>query len=124
MTVWEQARLKGYSRRDFLRFCSWLAVAAGIPRGALAHWIVIKDRKIENYQLVVPSTWNASPRDSKGQMSAYEAALIGTPVANPEQPWSCSGRSTPSTPAWPAPSTSTTPAAATSTKWPSSRRTP
>lgn len=56
------------------------------PRGALAHWIVIKDQKIENYQLVVPSTWNASPRDAKGQRSAYEAALIGTPVHDPKQP--------------------------------------
>ena len=56
------------------------------PRGALAHWIVIKDQKIDNYQLVVPSTWNASPRDAKGQRSAYEASLIGTPVANTEQP--------------------------------------
>jgi hydrogenase large subunit len=37
-------------------------------------------------ELVVPSTWNASPRDSQNQMSAYEASLIGTPVANPEQP--------------------------------------
>jgi hydrogenase large subunit len=70
---------------------TWPAEARGVglteaPRGALAHWIVIKDRKIENYQLVVPSTWNASPRDAQGQMSAYEAALIGTPVANPDQP--------------------------------------
>ncbi|HSL23973.1 MAG TPA: nickel-dependent hydrogenase large subunit [Vicinamibacterales bacterium] len=69
----------------------WPAEARGVglseaPRGALAHWIVIKDRKIDNYQLVVPSTWNASPRDAKGQMSAYEAALIGTPIANPDQP--------------------------------------
>ncbi len=56
------------------------------PRGALAHWIVIKNQKIENYQLVVPSTWNASPRDAMGQMSAYEASLIGTSVNNPEQP--------------------------------------
>jgi hydrogenase large subunit len=56
------------------------------PRGALAHWIVIKDHKIDNYQLVVPSTWNASPRDSKGQMSSYESALVGTPVAIPDQP--------------------------------------
>jgi hydrogenase large subunit len=56
------------------------------PRGALAHWIVIKEGKIDNYQLVVPSTWNASPRDAKGQRSAYEAALIGTPVKNPDQP--------------------------------------
>jgi hydrogenase large subunit len=59
---------------------------AEAPRGALAHWIVIKDKKIENYQMVVPSTWNASPRDSKGQRSSYEEALIGTPVADPEQP--------------------------------------
>jgi hydrogenase large subunit len=56
------------------------------PRGALAHWIVIKDKLIDNYQLVVPSTWNASPRDAEGQMSAYEAALVGTPVVNLEQP--------------------------------------
>jgi len=56
------------------------------PRGALGHWIVIKDKKIDNYQLVVPSTWNASPRDGQGQMSAYEASLIGTPVSDPEQP--------------------------------------
>jgi hydrogenase large subunit len=56
------------------------------PRGALAHWIVIKDEKIDNYQLVVPSTWNASPRDAKGQRSAYESALLGTPIANPEKP--------------------------------------
>jgi hydrogenase large subunit len=56
------------------------------PRGALAHWIRIVDGKIDNYQLVVPSTWNASPRDARGQRSSYEAALIGTPVADPEQP--------------------------------------
>ncbi len=70
---------------------TWPAEAKGVglseaPRGALAHWIVIRDKKISNYQLVVPSTWNASPRDGKGQRSAYEAALIGTPVKNPEQP--------------------------------------
>ena len=70
---------------------TWPASAEGVglseaPRGALAHWIVIKDKQIANYQLVVPSTWNASPRDSRGQMSAYEASLIGTPVHNPAQP--------------------------------------
>jgi hydrogenase large subunit len=70
---------------------SWPSEARGVgcseaPRGALAHWLVIKDRKIENYQLVVPSTWNASPRDGKGQRSAYEASLIGTPVHDPQQP--------------------------------------
>src|SRR6478609_7947841 len=56
------------------------------PRGALAHWIKIKDQKIDNYQLVVPSTWNASPRDAKGQRSSYEEALIGTPVAKDGEP--------------------------------------
>ena len=70
---------------------TWPTEAKGVglteaPRGALAHWIVIKDKKIDNYQLVVPSTWNASPRDPSGQMSAYESALIGTPVKNPDQP--------------------------------------
>src|SRR5450759_169724 len=70
---------------------TWPADARGVgmseaPRGALAHWIVIDNGKIDNYQLVVPSTWNASPRDGKGQLSAYEASLIGTPVANPDQP--------------------------------------
>lgn len=56
------------------------------PRGALGHWIRIKDKKILNYQAVVPSTWNASPRDAKGQRGPYEAALVGTPVADPKQP--------------------------------------
>ncbi len=70
---------------------TWPAEAKGVgmseaPRGALAHWIVIKDKKIDNYQLVVPSTWNASPRDGNGKRSAYEESLIGTPIADPEQP--------------------------------------
>ncbi len=56
------------------------------PRGSLGHWIHIKDQKIENYQCVVPSTWNASPRDGAGQHGAYEASLIGTPMAVPDQP--------------------------------------
>jgi hydrogenase large subunit len=56
------------------------------PRGALGHWIKIKDGKTENYQQVVPSTWNASPRDPKGQRSSYESTLIGTPVADEKQP--------------------------------------
>lgn len=70
---------------------TWPKEALGVghseaPRGALAHWINIKDEKIANYQLVVPTTWNASPRDNKGQMSAYEAALIDTPVHDETQP--------------------------------------
>ena len=56
------------------------------PRGALGHWIHIRDSKIENYQAIVPSTWNASPRDPAGNIGAYEASLLGTPLANAEQP--------------------------------------
>jgi len=56
------------------------------PRGSLGHWVKITDGKIENYQCVVPGTWNGSPRDGKDQRGPYEAALIGTPVANIEQP--------------------------------------
>jgi hydrogenase large subunit len=56
------------------------------PRGALCHWVHIKDQKIANYQIVVPSTWNASPKDGKGQHGAYEAALIGTPMADATRP--------------------------------------
>jgi hydrogenase large subunit len=56
------------------------------PRGALGHWVHIVDQKIENYQCVVPSTWNASPRDANGEPGAYEASLPGTPIADQEQP--------------------------------------
>ena len=56
------------------------------PRGALGHWVHIKDGAIVNYQCIVPSTWNAGPRDGGGKRGPYEEALIGTPVADPEQP--------------------------------------
>lgn len=56
------------------------------PRGALSHWIKIKKGKIENFQLVVPSTWNLGPRCAEGKLSAVEEALIGTPIADPERP--------------------------------------
>jgi len=56
------------------------------PRGVLSHWIVIQDGKIKNYQAVVPSTWNAGPRDDKGQPGPYEASLVGNPVADPDRP--------------------------------------
>jgi len=56
------------------------------PRGSLGHWIHISDKKIKEYQIVVPSTWNASPRDANGNSGAYESALKGTPMINPEQP--------------------------------------
>ncbi len=56
------------------------------PRGALSHWCVIEDGKIKRYQCVVPSTWNAGPRDGEGQIGPYEASLIGNPIADPERP--------------------------------------
>ncbi|MFT3846263.1 MAG: nickel-dependent hydrogenase large subunit [Lacibacter sp.] len=69
----------------------WPKEAKGVghaeaPRGALAHWINIEDKKIANYQLVVPTTWNASPRDADGKLSAYEAALLDTPVHDAKLP--------------------------------------
>ena len=56
------------------------------PRGVLSHWAVIRNGKIVNYQAVVPSTWNAGPRDSTDAMGPYEASLIGNPVAEPDKP--------------------------------------
>ncbi len=70
---------------------SWPKTCQGVgfmeaPRGGLAHWIVIEDEKIANYQAVVPSTWNAGPRDAEGQPGAYEAALAGHYLHDPKQP--------------------------------------
>lgn len=56
------------------------------PRGALSHWVVIEDGKIKNYQAVVPSTWNAGPRDANDEPGPYEASLMDNPVADPENP--------------------------------------
>ena len=70
---------------------TWPKEAKGVgfaeaPRGALGHWIKIKDTRIDNYQCVVPTTWNGSPRDPKGQIGAFEAALMNTPMAKADQP--------------------------------------
>ena len=70
---------------------TWPADAQGwgateAPRGALGHWIQIKNGKIENYQAVVATVWNGSPRDGKGQRGVWEEALIGTPIADPQRP--------------------------------------
>ncbi len=70
---------------------SWPKNARGFgffeaPRGSLGHWVEIEDQAIKNYQAVVPSTWNAGPRDARGQRGAYEAALLKTPVADPDRP--------------------------------------
>ncbi|MBE9581357.1 MAG: nickel-dependent hydrogenase large subunit, partial [Proteobacteria bacterium] len=56
------------------------------PRGALGHWIKIEDKKIANYQCVVPSTWNASPRCEKNHRGQYEESLIGAPIPDADNP--------------------------------------
>jgi hydrogenase large subunit len=70
---------------------TWPRHAKGVgfleaPRGSLAHWIIIDDGKISNYQAVVPTTWNAGPRDAAGTEGPYEAALKGQSVLDPKQP--------------------------------------
>ncbi len=71
--TWPQTAIKGFGFTE-------------APRGALGHWIQIATGKIANYQIVVPSTWNASPKDGHGQRGAYESALIGTETKIPDQP--------------------------------------
>lgn len=70
---------------------SWPKLVKGVglheaPRGGLSHWVVIKDGKIENYQAVVPSTWNACPRDSKSGYGPYEASMMDTKVKIADKP--------------------------------------
>lgn len=60
--------------------------ATEASRGALSHWIEVKDGKIKNYQIVSPTTWNVGPRDGKGVLGPIEQALIGTPIADPSDP--------------------------------------
>jgi len=90
------ARIKGGDTRTFngdkWEPEKWPAKAQGYgfldaPRGALGHWVQIEGGKISRYQCVVPSTWNCSPRDGKGQMGPYEAALVDNhPLVRPDQP--------------------------------------
>jgi [NiFe] hydrogenase large subunit/hydrogenase large subunit len=99
MNVWYNRLVERISSGDVQTFTkdkwepsSWPATAQGYgyldaPRGALGHWVQIRDGKISRYQCVVPSTWNCSPRDGQGQMGPYEAALVDNhPLHNPEQP--------------------------------------
>lgn len=70
---------------------NWPKAAQGVglveaPRGALGHWVVVKDAKIANYQAIVPTTWNACPRDDKAGHGAYEASMIDTKVKVAEKP--------------------------------------
>lgn len=70
---------------------TWPRKSAGFavgeaPRGAVAHYVSIENNKVSRYQMVVPTTWNASPRDTKGQRSAFEASLIDVPVYDSAAP--------------------------------------
>jgi quinone-reactive Ni/Fe-hydrogenase large subunit len=57
-----------------------------VPRGVLSHFVEIKEQKIHKYQVIAPTTWNASPKDSNGQRGAYEEALIGIKLQDPQKP--------------------------------------
>ena len=78
--------MKSYEAWEFPKGEAMGIGLTDVPRGALGHWIRIKDGKIANYQQVVPSTWNLGPRDEQGQLGPVEEALIGTPVADPAKP--------------------------------------
>jgi len=70
---------------------TWPTSAKGVgfseaPRGALGHWVAIDAGKISNYQCIVPTTWNAAPRDNQGKGGAYEMALLNHTLALPSQP--------------------------------------
>jgi hydrogenase large subunit len=56
------------------------------PRGALGHWVKINGEKIEKYQIITPTAWNASPRDAKGVRGPWEEALIGTEIKDLDNP--------------------------------------
>lgn len=76
-----------YLKTDIPQTGEFKGVGFGeVPRGMLSHWVIVKNGKIENYQAVVPSTWNAGPRNQNDEMGPYELSIIGTPVADPTKP--------------------------------------
>ena len=76
-----------YLKTDIPQTGEFKGVGFGeVPRGMLSHWVVVKNGKIENYQAVVPSTWNAGPRNQNDEMGPYELSIIGTTVADPTKP--------------------------------------
>jgi hydrogenase large subunit len=98
MDTWASALLANMEAGD-LRICdnakwdpsTWPEECAGAgfheaPRGSLGHWVHIQKGRIANYQCIVPSTWNAGPRDAGQHPGPYEQSLVGTPIADPEQP--------------------------------------
>lgn len=79
------ANMEKWEPSTWPKSCKGAGVAEA-PRGALGHWCCIDNGVLSNWQAVVPTTWNAAPRSSDGSLGAYEAALIGTPMVNPNQP--------------------------------------
>ena len=93
MQGWVMELVENLKSGDTKTYQPWTMPSSGmgyglndVPRGSLGHWIQIENKKIKNYQYVVPSTWNLGPRDAKGKMGPVEEALIGTPVADPKKP--------------------------------------
>lgn len=76
---------KKWDPETWPKSCSGVGFAEA-PRGALGHWVEIRNKQISRYQCVVPTTWNAAPRSESGQLGAYESSLLGTRMAIPEQP--------------------------------------
>ena len=93
MEGWIMELVENVKKGDTKTYQSWTMPDKGmgyglndVARGALGHWIEIENKKIKNYQYVVPSTWNLGPRCEKGKLSPVEEALIGTPIADPKRP--------------------------------------
>jgi len=93
MEGWINALTENLKKGDINTYQDWEMPEKGmgyglndVPRGALGHWIEIENKKIKNYQYVVPSTWNLGPRCEKDKLSPVEEALIGTPIADPKRP--------------------------------------
>jgi [NiFe] hydrogenase large subunit len=93
MMVWVDELLQAIKGGDSSYFVESDADAgsgAGLweaPRGAVGHWMTVKDGRIDRYQVVTPSTWDVSPRDGEGVRGPMEEALVGTPIEDPEQPF-------------------------------------
>jgi [NiFe] hydrogenase large subunit len=93
MEGWVMELVENLKSGDTKTYQPWTMPSSGrgyglndVPRGSLGHWIEIENKKIKNYQYVVPSTWNLGPRCEKGKLSPVEEALIGTPIADPKKP--------------------------------------
>jgi len=93
MEGWVMELVENLKSGDTATCAKWTMPKSGkgcglndVARGALGHWVEIEDKKIKNYQYVVPSTWNLGPRCEKGKLGPVEEALIGTPVADPKRP--------------------------------------